>query len=291
MIIYIRCFLLGVILSNSTEIFSQDNSIFGLDFYADVLTNASATGNRVLANDIFKKGLVEALSEHNSFSNTFSEIPWLFVKYDPDSTFRLISWQLEREKDDFVYYNFHQKSNGEYTSFGNQIENISERETYLLSNVYSALFHSLVPFKDYFLVSGYRKIEGKRTQRICDILKIDDGQPIFGRPIFNKDETTPNGRGKKRVILTYSSVAKANLNVNVDDGIIIFDHIIGIPSKNPDEPGFILVPDGSYEAYEYSDNEVWMYKEKLYDQVQATPLDQPLKSNKTSQRDIFQKAR
>ena len=278
MITYFRCFLIGALLSIAIENFSQDNAVLGLDFYADVLTNASAPRNRELANDLFKKGLLEYLVAPNSFTNNFSEIPWLFVRYDPDSTFRLISWQLEGDDDDFAYFNIYQKSDGEFTSFGHQIEELSERETYPINEVYSALFHNLVPFEDYFLVSGYRKIKGKRTQRICDILTIENGKPLFGKPIFNKDESTPIGRGKKRIIQTYSSVAKANLNINVDDGIIIFDHIISIPSKNPEEPEFMLVSDGSYEAYEYSNNKIWLYKEKLYDQVQATPLNKPLKT-------------
>ncbi len=66
--------------------------------------------------------------------------------------------------------------------------------------------------------------------------------------------------------------------INTNDQIIIFDHIISIPNKDNSEGGFLLVPDGSYEAYEYTDKDAWIYKEKLYDQVQATPLNQPLKS-------------
>ena len=249
-----------------------------LSFYADVLTNASAPENRAFANDKFKEGLEKALNAKNSFATLFSDIPWIFVKYDTDSTFRIISWQLEKEEDQFSYFNVFQKENGAFEFFGRDLMEIGNRDKLSLREAYGAIFYEVIPFEDYYLLSAYRRIDNKQTQKICDVLTIEDDGPVFGKAIFNKDENTLKGRGKKRVVVTYSSIAKANLNINANEGIIIFDHIVSIASKDASEGGILLVPDGSYEAYEYTDGGVWLYKEKLYDDIQATPLNKPLKS-------------
>lgn len=262
----------------SVSLHCQKKNGYALAFYADVLTNASVAEHRVLAHEKFKEGIEIAFKAENSFTNSFNEIPWIFVKYDPDSSFRFISWQVEKREEEFSYFNVFQKANGDYQFFGRNQKEIGARNKYSLADAYGALYLDLVPFDDYYLLSAYRRTGNKLAQRICDVLSFEGGEPVFGKSIFNKDENTLAGRGKKRVVLTYSSVARANLNINADDRIIIFDHIVSIPNKDNSKGGFLLVPDGSYEAYEYTDKDAWIYKEKLYDQVQATPLNQPLKS-------------
>jgi len=142
-------------------------------------------------------------------------------------------------------------------------------------------------FEDYYLISGYRQLGKHRAQKICEVLSIENGKPKLGKAVFNEDTKTPEGRGKKRIVLNYSPVAKANINVNADDKIIVFDNIITVPGRNPEE-GMLQVPDGSYQAYEYNAEGKWIYNEKLYTEFQETPLNgRKTSSNSKSKKDLF----
>jgi hypothetical protein len=261
-----------------------------LAFCADVMTNASSPEHRIHADEQFTAKLNTELETIGSFQNRFESIPWIFIQYNQDSSWRFISWQLEMEKDDFEYRNVFQKSDGEFSLFGkNQIE-ISEREEYGLKDVYSAVYYDLIPFEDYYFILGYRRNKNNITQRICEVFKFENGNPTFGLPIFKENINTPDGRGKRRIIINYTSTAKANLNVSPSDRTIIFDHIISIPNRDPNEGGMLLVPDGSYSAFEFVDQNSWIFKEKLYSDIQATPLNNPLKSSDPNKKNILGKS-
>ena len=260
---------------------SDLSPVTNLAFYADILTNASAPEHRTHAHELFRQELDNLLHGQESFINTMDDVPWIFVKYNKDKSFRLISWQLEKEENEFDYFTIFQSSDGMFTYFNSDVESIEEREKYDLDHSYSAIFHNIYSYEDYFILSAFRQIDGKRSQKICEVLTLKNGKPILGKAIFNQDKNTPEGRGKKRIILQYSPVAKANINVNIDDGIIIYDHVITIPGRNPDE-GILQVPDGSYQAYEFDGGGKWIYKEKLYAEIQETPLNKSLKSGEES---------
>ncbi len=210
-----RCSYFFISLFISVSLHCQKNNGYDLAFYAGILTNASVAEHRVLAHEKFKEGIEIAFKAENSFTNPFNEIPWIFVQYDPDSSFRFISWQVEKDKSEFSYFNVFQQATGDYHFFGRNHKKIGARDQYSLTDVYGALFLDLVPFDDYYLLSAYRRTGNKLSQRICDVLSFEGGEPVFGKSIFNKDENTLAGRGKKRVVITYSAVARVNLNIEV----------------------------------------------------------------------------
>ncbi|MEE9371609.1 MAG: hypothetical protein V3V00_01000 [Saprospiraceae bacterium] len=254
---------------------AQTNSINDLAFYADVLTNAAETEHRKYANEKFKTTLDNIIDSSDSFDNDFKDIPWLFVRYNPTKDFRILSWQLKGADESYIYYTIFQEKDGSSQYFSNSSHEIDQRQSYSLANSYSAIFHEIVAVDDYFLLLAYRQIANGLTQKICDVLTFNNRKPIIGKSIFYQNESIPSGRGKKRVIMTYSSVASASMNVNIDgdEKAVVFDHIISVPGKETGQ-GLIYVPDGIYEAYEYKSAQLWIYNPNLYAGLQYNPKTQ-----------------
>jgi hypothetical protein len=255
---------------------AQSNEVDQLAFYADVMVNASSAEHRIHANEVFKIELESALNKDNSFDNSFEDVPWIFVRYAPSKDFRFISWQVEESKDQFKYYSYFQLESGELVKWADNIEDIETRETYTSTNGYSSIIHQVIPSDDYYLLASYRQRRDGIAQKICEVLTIENGNPSFGKSLFYENDDVPDGRGKKRVIMNYSPVAGASMNININDDekLIVFDHIISVPGKTAQE-GMIQVPDGSYEAYVLKEGNRWLYNPNLYEGLEYNPKSEP----------------
>ena len=97
-----------------TSIHAQklDSLELDLSFYADAMTNMSTTANRVRSAEIFHHKMLGALSVTGSFAHPFKSLEWCQVISPADQTFRLITWQLEMDDNQYRYYGVVQKSDG-----------------------------------------------------------------------------------------------------------------------------------------------------------------------------------
>ena len=254
---------------------SQNESIDQLAFYADVLTNASSAEHRVHANRMFLKELQTILADDESFKNALENVPWIFVRYAPSRKFRFISWQVDVGQGKFKYHTFYQNNLGDIIEIKGDQEEIELRAGFPLEDAYRSIIHQIIPVDDYFLLAAFKQLSDGSAMKICEVLSFDSGRPQLGKSIFYEDESIPEGRGKKRVIMRYSPVASASMNINVHDAerVIVYDHIIPVPGKTAQE-GMINVPDGSYEAYVQSAPNRWLYNPNLYEGLEYNPKTQ-----------------
>lgn len=251
---------------------AAEEDTLGLLAYAFV--NDSLEENRFLAVRAFIPKLVSALKKPGSFSYPFQQLNSVSIQYAADSTFRIFTWQLYVDKDTYRYYGAIQMNSDELKlfplvdrSFEMEQENL---EALVLSadRWYGAVYYNLhtVAYggQTYHLLFGFDGYEFFRKRKVVDVLRFVDGKPVFGAPVFVKQENDGSFTEKRRLLLEYSAAASVRLNYDPALDLLMFDHLT-MGGGDYDE-GPVQIPDGTYEAYRLS-NGKWEYVEKVFDQI------------------------
>ena len=120
-------------------------------------------------------------------------------------------------------------------------------------------------------------------RKVLDVLTFrENGDPLFGASVFNRP--TP----EKRLILQYSAEAPIRLNWDEQYQMILYDHLIPIPS--PFGRGLTMVPDGSYEGFKIEKGKL-VYVEKVFNDINLeVPEPEPVLEGR-SNRDILGRER
>ncbi|MEM1220344.1 MAG: hypothetical protein AAGH79_15590 [Bacteroidota bacterium] len=257
------------------------------------IINDSIAENRFGATKKLIPTLVKALQVPNSYQYPFSKVQSISIQYPADSTFRIFTWQLYVDENDYRYYGAIQK-NAETLELIPLIDRSSsimrpEMEVLAGDRWFGALYYRIKQYTDAqgqtnYLLFGFDGYEFFNKRKLVENLSFDAaGKAVFGAPNFI--ENTPEGtkKTKNRLVLDYS--AEASIRLNYDDimELIVFDHLIkmGLPGA-----GLTNVPDGSYDGYELVDG-IWTFKPKLFNQVlEEAPRPSPVLEDR-GKKDIF----
>ena len=262
-----------------------------------LIVNDSLEENRFLAVKKMIPTLVKALKIKNSFDYPFERLKSISIQYPADSTFRIFTWQLYVNENDYRYYGAIQMNTEDLQLFplidrSAGIQEDLEQRTLSPDEWYGAVYYNLKQFDTpqgkKYLLFGYDGYQFFTKRKLIDVLSFEQGKPVFGAPVFvSQDPNTPQ-MAKSRLVLTYSAAATINLNFNEHLEMILFDHLIrgqsGIPGQGPAN-----LPDGSYEGYQIKDG-AWVHVDKVFDQIsEEAPREEPLFDNKSrkKRKDIF----
>ncbi len=266
------------------SISAQDSSRAELSFYADALVNSSRPENRIRAAGEFYSRFKTYISTPESISNSFQDLPWLSVVTPADSTFRVITWQVE-ENDAFRYYGFIQFLSEE------DLSHIELRDTRSLNSEYAAydkdtwygsVYYGIQPFvttdkKIIYIILGFNAHTKQINQRVADILTIQDSNLAFGMPLFFTNDTT---EVKSRILMEYADAASATMRFDREKELLIYDHVI--PINTPEGPA--LVPDGSYHGFAYKKG-MWHFIDTVFDVISEQPPGG--REKESTKRDLF----
>ena len=126
----------------------------------------------------------------------------------------------------------------------------------------------MIPFTakngaEMYLLFGFDGNGLMERRKVIDIMKIEEDQIYFGQPLFLKTQNS-NGHPptKMRVVLEY--YAASSIKCNYEEGMerILFDHLTFTNTPQ----GEFLIPDGTYEGYEFLDG-VWYHVPKMFHEV------------------------
>ncbi len=284
-----------------TPLFAQDSDIAAEDLaflqemedtvalLAYAVINDSLPEHRFGACREMIPRLVKALKVKNSFQYPFEQLKSVSIQYPQDSSFRIFTWQLYVEENEYRYYGTIQMNTPElklYPLVDRSFEvMVPEQEQLEADNWYGAVYYNLMqadgPAGRYYLLFGFDGHELFRKRKLIDVLRFgEDGEPIFGAPVFVHG---PN-QVKHRVLREYSAEVSTRLNYDEMLGSIVFDHLI--PRDGPYGEGTTYYPDGSYEGYRLSADGLWVHQEKLFNQVSdEAPTPAPILDRR--ERDIF----
>lgn len=235
-------------------------------------------------------GLKNALKVEGSFEYKFPRLESLSFQYPQDSSFRVITWQLYVDKDDYRYYGAIQMNTPELTLFplidrSYQIEN-PEYSQLTNDNWYGAIYYKLKEVKypqgKYYLLFGFDGFEFFKKRKVLDVLSFKGGKPVFGLPVFVSEA---DSRPKQRIVLEYSATASVRLNYDEIVDMITYDHLI--PMEGSHGEGVVNLPDGSYEGYAFEKG-YWHHVSKIFNDVQEeAPRPFPILDEREKNVDLF----
>lgn len=260
----------------------------------------SLSTNRVNAEANFSKALESSLLQKGSFSYPFAALEAVSIIYPADSTFRIFTWQLYVDKNDYRYGGLIQVNNSD-----NQIipldDQSAEIATYDLefdvlgaSDWYGAIYFNIqdydTPEGKKYLLFGFDGFEFFSKRKVVEAFYFDaSGQAVFGAPSFAKTAEGYEASTKNRLYLEYSAEVAARLNYDPSLEMIILDNLVSMRSPYKGA-GNVNIPDGSYIGYQLK-NGVWEHVEKVFNLVsEAPPAPRRVFNEKNNQKDLFGKA-
>ncbi len=236
---------------------------------------------RLEASEKFIDGLLGLLEEEGSFGNSYDSLFNVSKIYPQDSTFRIMTWQLYVDVDEYKYFGIIQtKGNKKQDPKVFRLEDYSARMrspdhiTLNKDNWYGALYYNMKEFKSKggkkYLLFGFDAYKFFEKRKLLEVLSFDkDGEPVFGAPVIEhtkkRNNVPPETITYHRFILQYSSKTSINLNFNDLEDKVLFDHLISMGSGIPDIP-YVMIPDGSYEGFELRKG-MWVHVEKVFDHM------------------------
>ncbi|GJM32782.1 MAG: hypothetical protein DHS20C18_17830 [Saprospiraceae bacterium] len=223
--------------------------------------------------------LKTALKLQNSFNYPFERLKSVSIQYPQDSSFRIFTWQLYVNKDEYRYFGAIQMNTPDLKliplidrSF--ELTGNLEQIVYGADNWYGAVYYRLMevdaPSGKYYLLFGFDGYEFFQKRKLIDVLTFNEnGQPVFGAPVFlSNKEDGGSARSKNRVLLEYSAEASVKMNYDEIMGKIVFDNLMDINGQYGEGP--TKIPDGTYQGYELKDG-YWLHITKIFNLI----LDEP----------------
>ena len=263
-----------------------------------LIVNDSLEENRFLAVKKFIPTLVKALKHENSFQYPFERLRSISIQYPADSTFRIFTWQLYVDENDYRYYGAIQMNTKELKLFplrdrSHEVQDI-HKDILTPEQWYGSVYYNLKEFDTAegkkYLLFGYDGYSFHVKRKLVDVLSFKDGKPVFGAPVFVSVDPDFPHLPKNRIVLTFSAAASVKLNYDGHIDMIIFDHLIQAMSEVPGQ-GPTNLPDGSYEGYKLNNGQ-WEYVNKVFDHVyEKAPREEPSPySDQKKKKDIFGKS-
>jgi len=247
-----------------------------LSYYAKSMVFDSFAENRFHYDSLFIRLLVKALKTPNSFEYPFDSVYTISRLYAPDSSFRIFTWQLQKDESYFRQEGAIQMKTADGSLNLFPLIDASDYTSVPVDSVRSnlnwigAIYYKIIvkeyKGKKYYTLFGYDDNDFSSTRKWLEVLTFDaNGRPVFGGNYFDykNDELKP-AQPVTRFLLEYEKDARARMVYDPDMDMIIFDHLIS--ESNEPQKKFTLIPDGDYEGFKWQ-NGKWEHVDKVFNQA------------------------
>ena len=282
-------------IENLSTIQTAEDTLSILGF---MMVNDSIPEHRFAACKKFIPQLVSVLKNKNSFNYKFDKLNTVSILYPPDNSFRIFSWQIYVDKDTYHQYGAIQMNSSELKlirlldrpMYHPNLDRVQLKADEWIGAVYYNIHQFDTPQGRKYLLFGLDGYSFFTKQKIMDVLSFENGEAIFGAPVFKKVNKAGTPITKSRMIIKYSAETAIRLNYDPMLEMVMFDHVL--PKKSP-FPGQkdTWLPDGSYEGYKL-ENGMWTHVEKVFDhkyEEDEFPVPVPIlgEGSKRKKRDLF----
>ena len=278
--------------AHSAKVLSQDlQSLLAkedtLKQYAEYLITDSLPEDRMISDSIFTKTLVRALRIPNSFWFAFDSVKGISCRYAPDSSFRIITWNLQ-----FDDYYCRQRGaiqrktdNGSLSLFPlRDVSEFTDRPEDSLrsaSQWIGAIYYNIIKTrhqnKDYYTLFGFDPNNARSNIKWLEVLQFNSkGEPVFGGPFFSYEKDSGPAPARHRLSIEFKKGAQVLMDYVADLDMILVDHLIS--ENNDPDSKYTYIPDGDQEGYKWT-NGKWLHINKVFTlQLQdgQAPREQPL---------------
>lgn len=245
-----------------------------LSILSQQFTHDTSLESRKRACHAFIPRLVSALKFTNSFYYKFDSLETVSQVYPPDSSFRILTWQLALRGGQFRYYGVMQMKSSKMKIFPLlDLSDTMQYQTQLVvtnENWYGALYYNVIEQqvnkKNVYTLFGFEAADYITRRKVIEILTFDDkGKPHFGAPLFHFKYDSTHVKmldTLNRFFIEYKYNAPTVLNYDESLQMIVYDHVAP-PNDKAKGATFSYVPDGTYEGF-YWTKERWQWVEKVF---------------------------
>jgi hypothetical protein len=243
---------------------------------------------RFWADSLFTRLLVRTLKIPHSFHFPFDSLETISRLYAPDSSFRIITWQLVVNENQCRQHGAIQLNtkDGSLKLFplidkSDLIDNIGDTVTdhrAWIGAVYYRILMNQSGNKRIYTLLGYDENNERSTKKYMETLSWNEQGPIFGGRYIGFDADTGRKRPDcSRYVMEFKKYGRARLNYDEELGLIIAEHL----QSETNEPNkkWTYVPDGDYEGFKWK-NGKWVHIEKVFTQVTPegqAPVPKPIR--------------
>jgi hypothetical protein len=234
----------------------------------------SFTAGRMRSDSQFVKTLVRGLQVRNSFYYPFDSVKGIRDIYAPDSTFRILTWQIS-----FDDYYCRQRGAIQYRTPDGSLKLVPLRDYSEFSddamdsvrtkdNWIGAVYYNVVETKyngkNYYTLFGFDENSIRSNKKWIEVLTFDSrNMPVFGGQYFTFDKDSVKRKPQYRFSIEYKKEASTTVNYDPDMEMILVDHLIS-ETDEPDLP-YTYVPDGDYEGFKWSKGK-WEHIDKVFNE-------------------------
>ncbi len=229
--------------------------------YSNEIANSVEVVDRFRADSFFTRALVQALRVPYSFSYAFDSLQTISVLYAPDSSFRIITWQVMK---DFTFYRkkgaiqMRTKDGSlklvplfDYSSFAeNPVDSVRDNQHWI-GAVYYNIIQKTHNNRNYYTLLGYDENDARSTKKWIEVLTFDENnKPQFGGRYFSyaNDDTKPP-QPAYRFCLEFKKQANAKLNYDPELDMITLAHLTSEVGDNKSK--YTLIPEGTFEGFRW----------------------------------------
>lgn len=249
---------------------------------------------RIAAAEKIKITLTETLDQPGSFQYPFDSLTSVSILAPKDNSFRIFTWQLYQDIDQYKYFGIIQVAGKKPTVhiLEDQSETVALEdlpyEVLTKDAWYGALYYNIKEYKTkagkrylLFGADGYRFFS---KRKLVDVLYFEKDQPIFGEATFFPSEEDRPDLAYARLVLSYSAATSIRLNYDDYLNLLIFDNVLPANNEYGEET---FLPDGSYRGYELKKGR-WIAVEKIFQHTwDEAPRPQPILNGRKQNKDLF----
>lgn len=261
-----------------------------MKIYARNMIADPNSSQRFIADSFFIRLLVKSLKNPFSFNYPYDSLETVSRIYAPDSTFRIFSWQFNRDDSYFRQRGAIQMktADGSLKLFPlldmSEFTDAPQDSVRTPQNWVGAIYYGIVMKtfnnKKYYTLMGFDDNNMKSTKKWIEVLTFDvSGKPVFGGPFFSLDDKVKSTTPYARFCLEYKKDGRARMNYDREMDMIVYDHLIS-EDNTPDKKS-TLVPDGDYEGFKWN-NGRWVHVDKVFNFKLSdgqAPMPEPLKDD------------
>lgn len=258
------------------------------NYSREMISDKTAT-QRFTADSVFIRMLVRSLKTPNSFYYPFDSLVTVSRIYAPDSSFRIFSWQWERDEDYFRQRGAIQMKTADgslqlyplvdMSEFTKDPQDSVRTGKNWIGAIYYGIVMKTFNNKKYYTLLGYDDNNMRSTKKWIEVLSFDEkGKPEFGGPFFSlADGNARTTAPLARYCLEYKKEGRARMNFDKELDMIVYDHLVS-ESNEPDKQ-YTMVPDGDYQGFKWV-NGKWVLVDKVFNYKLTdghAPMPAPLK--------------
>ena len=220
--------------------------------------SATTDAERIKASIEIQDQLLEGLLNPLSFTYPFDSLKYttIAIASHKDVDCRIFTYNAILLNGKFMHFGVIQrKIKKQMRTFilMDTTENIAkdaEEETYTLAKWPGALYYQMQPYKydgkNLVLLMGFDGHNNQSNRSFLDVLYFEDGEPLFGYPLFRDGDDDPSA--SNRVVFEYHKSAQMVLRYQPEDKVIVLDHLGPAYEKVRGNKAY-YIPTGDYDGY------------------------------------------